>query len=164
MNEMTDSDQEYNLLECLKLAQRAEGEVSVTKKVLHRAEEYADFVSCQNSVDEAEYTLESWLDSKPEDEPEDVRAGEFKNDFGSALAAIKNGQRVARNGWNGVDMFLFLVDGSTFQVNRAPLLGIYSEGTEINYHAHIDIRTADGAIVPWLASQTDLLAEDWYVV
>ena len=61
-------------------------------------------------------------------------------------------------------MFLFLVPGSTFKVNRAPLLGIYPEGTEINYHAHIDMKTADGTIVPWLASQTDVLADDWIVV
>lgn len=82
-------------------------------------------------------------------------------DFGSALEALKAGAKVARKGWNGKGMFLFLVPGSTFEVNRLPLLGIYPEGTEINYHAHIDMRTADGQVVPWLASQTDMLAEDW---
>lgn len=82
-------------------------------------------------------------------------------DFSQALDSIKDGRRVARAGWNGKGMFVFLVPGSTFQVNRAPLLGIYPEGTIVNYRAHIDMRTADGQIVPWLASQTDLLAEDW---
>lgn len=43
------------------------------------------------------------------------------------------------------------------------LLGIFSEGTEINYHAHVDMRTANGEIVPWLCSQTDMLAEDWVI-
>ena len=81
--------------------------------------------------------------------------------FSEALDAVNSGQRVAREGWNGKSMFIFLVGGSTFQVNRPPLLGIYPEGTTINYHAHIDMRTADGMIVPWLASQTDILAEDW---
>ena len=85
-------------------------------------------------------------------------------DFGMALAMLKDGNKVARAGWNGKGMFLFLVPGSTFKVNRAPLLGIYPEGTEINYHAHIDMKTADGTIVPWLASQTDVLADDWIVV
>ena len=84
--------------------------------------------------------------------------------FGSALQALKNGQKVAREGWNGKGMFLFLVPGSVFKVNRAPLLGIYPEGTEINYCPHIDMKTADEKIVPWLASQTDVLAEDWGVV
>ena len=84
--------------------------------------------------------------------------------FGEAIEALKTGMKVAREGWNGKNMFLFLVGGSTFKVNRPPLLGIYPEGTEINYHAHIDMRTADGTIVPWLASQTDMLAEDWVIV
>jgi hypothetical protein len=82
-------------------------------------------------------------------------------DFSKALDAVKAGERIARSGWNGKGMFLFLVPGSTFSVNRPPLLGIYPEGTVINYHPHIDMRTADGTIVPWLASQTDLLANDW---
>lgn len=84
--------------------------------------------------------------------------------FGHAVQALKEGNKVARAGWNGKGMFLFLVPGSTFKVNRAPLLGIYPEGTEINYNAHIDMKTADGSIVPWLASQTDVLADDWEIV
>lgn len=84
--------------------------------------------------------------------------------FGLAVEALKAGKRVARAGWNGKGMFLFLVPGSTFQVNRPPLLGIYPEGTAINYCPHIDMKTADEKVVPWLASQTDVLAEDWVIV
>ena len=85
-------------------------------------------------------------------------------DFSKALEYVKKGGKAARAGWNGKGMFVFLVPGSTFSVNRPPLLGIYPEGTVIDYHPHIDMRTADGSIVPWLASQTDLLADDWVVV
>lgn len=85
-------------------------------------------------------------------------------DFGQALKRVKGGQKLARSGWNGKQMFIFLVPASTFTVNRPPLLGIYQEGTEINYHAHIDMKTADNQIVPWLASQADLLADDWVIV
>lgn len=84
--------------------------------------------------------------------------------FGEALLYLKLGKKVARAGWNGKGMFVFMVPGSVFNVNRPPLLGIYPLGTEINYHAHIDMKTADGLIVPWLCSQTDMLAEDWAVV
>lgn len=84
--------------------------------------------------------------------------------FGGALDALKAGHRVARAGWNGKGMFLFLVPGSRFAVNRAPLLGIYPEGTMIDYHPHIDMKTAQGYVVPWLASQADMLACDWLVV
>jgi hypothetical protein len=85
-------------------------------------------------------------------------------DFSDALKLIKSGSRVARSGWNGKDMFIFLVPGSSFVVNRPPLLGIYPAGTQIDYHGHIDMKTAQGYIVPWLASQADLLAEDYYEV
>ena len=81
--------------------------------------------------------------------------------FSEALYLLKEGGRVARSGWNGKGMFIFLVPGSKFKVNRPPLMGIYPEGTEIDYHAHIDMKTADGQIVPWLCSQTDMLADDW---
>ena len=84
--------------------------------------------------------------------------------FGKALELLKSGKTVAREGWNGKGMFVYLVPGSNFTVSRAPLLGIFPEGTEIKYHAHIDMRTADGQCVPWLASQTDILAEDWQEV
>lgn len=84
--------------------------------------------------------------------------------FGEALALLKSGHKVARDGWNGKGMFLFLVAGSRFQVNRAPLLGIYPEGTTIDYRPHIDMRTADGSICVWTASQSDLLAGDWHLV
>ncbi len=84
--------------------------------------------------------------------------------FGQAIEALKKGHKVAREGWNGKGMFLFLVPGSTFKVSRPPLMGVYEKGTEINYLSHIDMKTADEKVVPWLASQTDVLAEDWVVL
>ena len=86
---------------------------------------------------------------------------ENRFDIGQAVELMKSNRRVRRAGWNGKGMFLFLVPGSTFHVNRPPLLGIYPEGTEIHYHAHVDMKTATGEIVPWLCSQSDLLATDW---
>lgn len=84
--------------------------------------------------------------------------------FGDAVHFLKAGLRVTRDGWNGKGMFLFLVPGSHFTVNRAPLLGIYPEGTGIDYRAHIDMKTAQGDVVPWVASQSDILADDWTIV
>lgn len=81
--------------------------------------------------------------------------------IGWAVKQMHNGSRVCRAGWNGQGMFLFLVPGSQFEVNRAPLLGIYPAGTVINYRPHVDMKTVDGQIVPWLCSQSDLLATDW---
>lgn len=83
--------------------------------------------------------------------------------FSAALEFLKDGERVARTGWNGKDMFLFLVPGSSFKVNRAPLLGIYPADTKIDYLPHIAMKTATGEIAVWTASQTDLLATDWEI-
>jgi len=84
--------------------------------------------------------------------------------FSDALTAIKGGELLARAGWNGKGMFVFLVKGSTFIVNREPLLSILGDGKAVRYQGHIDMHTADGSIVPWLASQSDLLADDWETV
>lgn len=85
-------------------------------------------------------------------------------DFSDALRALKAGKRVARDGWNGKGMFIFLVNGSKFIVNREPLKSILGEGTEVDYHGHVDMKTAQGYIVPWLCSQADMLAEDWVIL
>lgn len=84
--------------------------------------------------------------------------------FGDAVGALKAGCRMARRGWNGKGLFVFLVAGSTFTVNRPPLLGIYPEGTVINYNPHIDIKGVDGSISTWVPSIGDVLAEDWEYV
>ena len=85
-------------------------------------------------------------------------------DFSDALRQLTRGARISRAGWYGGGTFLYLVPGSHFNVNRAPLLGIYEEGDEVDYRPHIDMRTAKGDHVPWSATQTDLLATDWTVV
>ena len=84
--------------------------------------------------------------------------------FGQALEECKLGSLIARSGWNGKNMYVYYVPGSIFVVNRAPLNTILPAGTEINYLPHLDMHTATGDNVPWLASQTDVLAEDWDVV
>lgn len=104
----------------------------------------------------------SWL-------PKNEFEATYKNisdgfDFGSAIHFLKQGKKVARKSWNGKGMFLFLVKGSKFIANREPLLSIFGEGEEIDYCPHIDMKTADDKIVPWLASQTAVLATDWVLV
>ena len=95
-------------------------------------------------------------------------------DFGKALEALKNGKKVAREGWNGKGMYLYLVHGTMVDKenlrNEAsqilPADEMAMHGTDVaEFLPHIDMRTANGDIcVGWLASQTDMLAEDWVVV
>ena len=84
--------------------------------------------------------------------------------WGDALELLKNGRMVTRSDWNGKGRFIFLVPGSRFVVNRAPLLGIFPEGTEIEYLPPIDMYNAQGQVSPWLASQGDQMSDNWVEV
>ena len=83
--------------------------------------------------------------------------------FAGALSALNNGKRVGRSEWKNA-RYVFLVQGSVFTVNRAPLNQFYPEGTEVTYRPHIDMVGADGSVGTWSPSMVDLLAEDWYEV
>lgn len=88
-------------------------------------------------------------------------------DFGKAVDYLKEGKRVARSGWNGKGMYLFLVPGSTFEVQADRPMGVACPelvGQRVSYLPHIDMKTAQGTVVPWLASQSDVLSEDWELV
>lgn len=88
-------------------------------------------------------------------------------DFGMALVALKRGECVARNGWNGKGMFLTLQTGSevTGDLMRNEGAKNYYDGSKCKISPHIDMKSADETyVVGWLASQTDMLAEDWEIV
>lgn len=75
-------------------------------------------------------------------------------DFGEALHALRRGRKVARAGWNGKGMWLTLI----------PNEGVVLEDSGLRLLPWIGMRTADAGFVPWLASQTDVLASDWIIV
>lgn len=93
--------------------------------------------------------------------------------FGTAIEALKNGYKVAREGWNGKNMFIYLnkgnIAGDTIVTEKiggihCSLFQIGDKQT-ITRNPNINMKVADGSIVTgWLASQTDMLAEDWTVV
>lgn len=80
--------------------------------------------------------------------------------FGEAIEALKAGERVRRLGWNGKGMFLFRIAG-----DGDPGAWTYTDGKQDNYPLlpFIAMKTAGGDVVPWLASQTDMLSDDWEV-
>ena len=88
--------------------------------------------------------------------------------FGDAVVALKEGLRVEREGWNGKGMFLSLVKGrdTDYHVNSE----VFGTGNDGNSQYQLPVldaiymKTADNKLVPWLASQTDVLAEDWQIV
>jgi len=69
-------------------------------------------------------------------------------DFSEALQLVKCGSSIQRAGWNGKGMFVYL----------------YKPEGDGTYLPFLMMKTADDKFVPWLASQTDILAEDWSVI
>lgn len=82
--------------------------------------------------------------------------------FGDALEALKDGERVARKGWNGKNMYVFLAHEADF-VTDADLSAF--DQLEVEVADMLVMKTAQDTFQPgWLASQADMLAEDWYIV
>ncbi len=71
-------------------------------------------------------------------------------DFGSAIKNIRHGDKMTRKGWNGKGMYIYYVPQRI--------------SGSVQYRDYIAMKTTDGSIVPWLASQTDILARDWMIV
>lgn len=82
--------------------------------------------------------------------------------FSEALNELKFGVKVARAGWNGKGMFVYLVPANNYPAQTPVAKEHFGEMVE--YGAYIAMKTSQGNVVPWLASQTDVLAEDWTVV
>lgn len=80
-------------------------------------------------------------------------------DFGGALKALRNNKRVLRKGWNGKGMWLSYLD----PYNNKQFI-LQEKDIEGTFAPYIGMKTADNKYVPWLASQTDILAEDWEVL
>jgi hypothetical protein len=81
--------------------------------------------------------------------------------FGDAIEWMRKGQRVTRLGWNGKDMFIYIVPAASYPAQRGAAKAWAGEDAMIPYGPYIAMKTVDGTVVPWLASQTDVLGEDW---
>lgn len=84
--------------------------------------------------------------------------------FADALAILHQGGRVWREGWNGKGMWVVLQagypGGVAINANTAKATGL-AEGTVAAFRPYLMMKCVDDSFVPWVASQTDLLAHDW---
>ena len=89
--------------------------------------------------------------------------------FGMAIEAMKNGKKVARRGWNGKGMYVWVMPGSTItncpNITDPHLKAISdANGGTVVFVGSVRMKTATGEVLTgWLASQTDMLSEDWVV-
>ena len=89
--------------------------------------------------------------------------------FGMAIEAMKQGMRVARRGWNGKGMYLWLLPAANVKAEwcKEPHLKALAEqnGGEVECLGSVRMKTADGKVLTgWFASQLDMLSEDWVIV
>jgi hypothetical protein len=88
-------------------------------------------------------------------------------DFSDALRECKNGSRITRTGWNGPGQYVVhqegYPDGIAINANTSKATGI-PQGTVEKFAPYLMMRNAQGVFVPWLASQGDLLADDWEAI
>lgn len=94
--------------------------------------------------------------------------------FGKAIECLKEGCMVARRGWNGKGTFIFMTVGNTVSEESIPNFKsipdqvkyfLEKRGTDVVFNPSITMLTATGELQPgWLASQTDMLADDWVLV
>lgn len=84
--------------------------------------------------------------------------------FGDAIHAMKMGERVSRNSWNGKGQYVFLADSVEFHTD-ADISEFYGSADGVTVLPMYVIRTAQGNLQPgWLASQSDMMANDWFIV
>jgi len=84
------------------------------------------------------------------------------HDFGAALDFLKEGKKVCRSGWNGKDVWLYLVIPDAWGMTSEVPFDYRNLAKRLL--PWIGMKTADDGFVPWLASQTDLLSNDWKIV
>ena len=88
--------------------------------------------------------------------------------FGMAIEAMKRGEKVARKGWNGKGIWLWLLPAAEIKrewCKDPRLLEVMGERNYLSCLGSISMRTATGEVLTgWLASQSDMLCEDWMVV
>lgn len=84
--------------------------------------------------------------------------------FGLAIEALKRGDTVARTGWNGSGMFVYLVPYNAYPAQTGAAKAHFGDGVLVPYHAYMALVGVDGAVSTWAPSVGDVLAEDWAIV
>jgi hypothetical protein len=83
--------------------------------------------------------------------------------FGLAVEALRRGDRVARAGWNGKGMFVYLVPANSYPAQTAVAKAFFGEGAMVPYNAYLALKGVDGTVNTWVPSISDVLAEDWAI-
>jgi len=83
--------------------------------------------------------------------------------FGWAVEQAKQGKRIARTGWNGADMFAYIVSAGQYPAKMEAIKDVF-ENDVVPYRDYWALKTAQNDVATWTPSGSDTLAEDWIVV
>lgn len=84
--------------------------------------------------------------------------------FGQALEALEQGKCVARSGWNGKGMFVYLVPANSYPAQTGAAKAFFGEGGMVPYNAYLALKGADNTVSTWAPSGSDALAKDWVIL
>ena len=84
--------------------------------------------------------------------------------FGQAIELLKRGHYVQREGWNGKGMYLLLIEGVHVEPAISKVFVDIPKDMTVAVEDAVYMKNAQGSFIPWLASQADMLAEDWEVL
>lgn len=84
-------------------------------------------------------------------------------DFGQALTQLKAGERLARAGWNGKGMFIYHVPAASYPAQTGAAKSHFGDDAMVPYTGYLAIKSVNDTVTPWVASQTDILANDWVI-
>lgn len=84
--------------------------------------------------------------------------------FSQALEAIKYGKRVARAGWNGKGMFVYMVPPNSYPAQTGAAKEHFGDGSMVPYNAYMAIKNVDETVSTWVPSSSDCFAADWSIL
>jgi hypothetical protein len=84
-------------------------------------------------------------------------------DFGGAIKAAKEGKKVARIGWNGANIFAYIVPAASYPAQTGAAKSYWGDQL-VPYRAYWALKTAQQDVATWAPSGSDSLAEDWVIV
>ena len=140
-----------------------DGSVLVKRESCEWTKEEAELLKQQHASKEGYAVLypdgyESW---SPKDVFEEAYRETTGMSFGLAIEAAKKGKKIARAGWNGKTQYVELAYGISYMNSVAEVVNVNHEN--IGNKAFAFVGTS-GVQMGWLASQADMLADDWYIV
>jgi hypothetical protein len=119
-----------------------------------------EYLDSPNGNDSRHFGYISWS-------PKEVFDRAYRNSgnmtFGMAVEGIKQGLKMARRGWNGKGLFIYYVHANRYLAQSRAARDYFGEDAMVPYRDYIAMKTVNEEVVPWVASQSDILAEDWEV-